>query len=262
MSVDFLLRSFKTLGDLEHRQLCPPFDSMDRNELAVVRWLLWRYNDQGGKCNPSDADIAAGTGLSDRVIRRARTSLRQRYLLSWEEGRSGGKRASNAYDLTAIWAACVDLSADMADLPAKNVRATGQNAQELPAVSAEEKKGLEAKGEEENELKPVADAPGLSQDFNEERKQQRQAALEQQREADRRSDEEALADLEAQLATTRYPDHTQRAIDSLREKLGGVEATTSSDSQELQAGDDGASELSAEQEADLERIAEKVGQPL
>jgi hypothetical protein len=231
MSVDLLLRSFKTLGDIEERRLCPPFDLMDRNELAVVRWLLWRFNDQGGKCNPSDADIAAGTGLSDRVIRRSRNALRERGLIDWQEGRSSGRRGSNSYDLTAIWAACRDLTADMAELPANKATTTGQNAQSQPAVLAEEKKGnYEGKGEKENELKPVADAPGADPDFQEEDEERSGSGLSvssmggprstaAQAAVERREDEEELAKLEAQLERSRKPELTAQAIADVRARL-------------------------------------------
>jgi hypothetical protein len=138
--------SYITEGPVGDRRLRPPFDDLDRNELAVLRWLLWRYNEKGGRCMPSDADIAVGTGISPRSIERARTGLRKRGLIKWQERRVGGKRGSNEYDLHAALSVCdpelhANLTCRKAELHDKTAGATRQDDPELHAVLAEESKG-------------------------------------------------------------------------------------------------------------------------
>ncbi len=170
MSVDLLVWSYRSHGPIEDRRLYPPFDALDRNELAVVRWLLWRFNGDGGKCNPSAADIEVGTGLAARTIHRAKQGLRSKGLISWREGRSGGKRGSCQYDLSAIWAVCDDLSAKKAELSAKRERANGQKRSELSVNLAEEKNNREKEEEKEGEKKSPADAADLSVSNSEDEK--------------------------------------------------------------------------------------------
>lgn len=165
MSVNALIATYKTLGSIEDRRLRPPLDDLSGSELAVVRWLLWRLQDDG--CHPSDADIAVGTGLSSRSIRRARIGLRDRGLIKWEERRSAGKRSSNTYDLTAILSACAsELPDKSAQLPDKSASTNGQIGPELPDKMAEEKKNREV--EEEKKEEAAAAAASLS-DFDEDR---------------------------------------------------------------------------------------------
>jgi hypothetical protein len=157
MSVHALLATFKTEGSIENRRLRPPLDDLDRNELAVLRWLLWRLQDDG--CHPSDADVKAGTGLALRSIERARNGLRDRGLITWREGRARGKRGSNEYDLTATLAVCLsEQTAKLAELPAKSDPTNRQTGGDQTAKLAEDKKNREVEEEKKDEAAAAAAA--------------------------------------------------------------------------------------------------------
>lgn len=170
MSVKALMASYKAEGPLEERRLPSPLDDLDRNELAVARWLLWRYNDRSGECTPSDRDLAIGTGLSPRSVERARRCLRDRGLIDWRERRAAGKRGSNEYDLTAILTVCdpgqpdsssvseAELTDNLTELTAKTVGANRQNGAPQPVRLAEEQQHGELEGEKKGEAAAAAAA--------------------------------------------------------------------------------------------------------
>jgi hypothetical protein len=164
MSVKALLASFKAEGPLEERRLPSPLDDLDRNELAVARWLLWRHNDKTGECTPSDRDLAIGTGLSARSVERARKSLRDRGLISWRERRAAGKRGSNEYELTAILTVCSPEQPDnLSEQTDKSVGANRQNGAPQPDRLAEEQQHVE---QLQNERKGEAAAAAAPSSFD------------------------------------------------------------------------------------------------
>jgi len=179
MSVKALIASYKAEGPIEDRHLTAPLDDLDRNELAVARWLLWRHNDKTGECTPSDRDLAVGTGLSARSVERARKGLRGRKLLDWRERRTGGKRGSNEYDLTAILTVCRSGQPDSSSLSAaeqpdslseltdKTAGANRQNGAPQPdRLAGEQQQGLEQKGEKKGEAAAAAAASSPHDDLN------------------------------------------------------------------------------------------------
>lgn len=236
MSSHALIGSYVAEGPVGSRRLRPPLDDLDRNELAVLRWLLWRFNDKTRSCVPSDADIALGTGLSARSTERARIGLRKRGLIDWRERRTGGKRGSNEYDLTASLTVCEGGQPDRlavweAELTDKNAAANRQNGAELPDRLAEESNGSKKEKEKEKALPLLfSEGNGKQQQptdlsvYDEEVKAAevlsplvRTQALAEHGEMRR-----DLERLEHQFSANPSP-HTERAIETQRVEIGNLE---------------------------------------
>jgi hypothetical protein len=238
MSYRLLARSHETTGELGgERKLIAPFCELPKHELAVVRWLLWRYNDQTGECKPSDEDIAAGSALSEKTCTRARAALKRRGLIDWQERRSGGKRTSNGYRL----ADCLltdtesvsppELGDTESELPDILSPSNGQTGRPLTDTESEELKGVNVKGEIEGEKEglppnPQRGNPGEGKDRNGNGDTISHPAKNEQVRAAREAEQrETLAFLEAKLpkSTGAMRAQNERAIAQLQGELSTAE---------------------------------------
>jgi hypothetical protein len=93
--------SLETEGQKEDKRLVfRPLNDLTGSELSIYRWLLWRYNEKSGQCNPGEIDIAVGVGLTDRTVRTVLGQLREKKLVTWKRVRSkDGKHERNWYSL-------------------------------------------------------------------------------------------------------------------------------------------------------------------
>lgn len=262
MSTRLLFESFQTEGDLGDRRLVPPLDRLGPSELAVLRWLRWRFNEQTGRCDPSDVDIAAGTGLSGRTVRRARESLKAAGLIDWTGTRKGGHRGSNAYVLnlpddnqpdTMSVSQPDATSGSDAHQPDTVAAPTGQRCPDLPAtqpdtVAGEQHRTTQEEQKEEKERNPLPNPTPAGKGNSKAEQRAAQAKAKRKRE-ERRDREQLLSDLRAQLQRKGDDPRTAAAIADLEAELGDG---TAEDAEAVPL-------MSGEDEADIERIAQKLG---
>lgn len=191
MSTRLLWTSYETVGDIEDRRLVAPFGQLSSSELAVLRHLLWRLNDETGRCNPSDVDIAAGTALCEKTVRTARSSLRKKGLIDWKPVRKEGRRAPNDYTISQAVTVTGRGGAQTVNIPRQAVNGGGSGGKWGPlqavAVTEEHRSKNKEENKEEEQVFPSGFEKPTSLPANEQQLRQRvEEAV------------EALEDLEAE----------------------------------------------------------------
>ncbi len=240
MSLTGLIAAYRTTpGDIENRRLLPPFEGLNSNELEVIRWLLWRLNDDSGQCIPSDADITIGTHLSEKTVQRARKGLREKGLIDWTERRYRGRRTSNSYSfpgldlsvsMTGSKSAPDDLSVNLGSQEVNATPPSRQNHPDLPVTVTEEIEGKNKTDEKEGEKKAPPNPPGgfsLQQQNSNDNGHVPPASLPapssgsvvQAAQIEQQRVEENLRVLEAQREQKPGHGPTERAIDTERQRL-------------------------------------------